>query len=173
MNCELRSKNSKARSCVAGVSALRHSISQRPVSAFILRNSQFQIPRAFTLVELMVVVAILSVLATIVTVSVTDYLTKGKQAAARTEIAQIASALQLFFTESDRYPDNDEGLALLSKPSPAHAHGILQGDLLDPWGKPYVYVHPGLHGAFDLCSYGANGQEGGTGTDSDLCNWTP
>ena len=127
--------------------------------------------RAFTLVELMVVVVILGVLATIVTVSVTDYLVKGKQSAAKTEIAQISNALQLFFTEQDRFPATDEGLALLKQASPAHPNGILQGDLLDPWGNEYVYVYPGLHGTFDICSYGANKQEGGTGGDADICSW--
>jgi general secretion pathway protein G len=127
--------------------------------------------RSFTLVELMVVVVIIGVLATVVTVSVTDYLIKGKQSATRAEIAQMANALQLFYTEFDRYPDNDEGLALLKKTSPTHPHGILQGDLLDPWGHEYIYVYPGLHGAFDVCSYGANGQEGGTGSDADICSW--
>lgn len=119
----------------------------------------------------MVVVVILGVLATIVTVSVTDYLVKGKQTAAKTEIAQIKQALQLFYTEADRYPSTDEGLALLVKPSTAHPNGLLQGDLLDPWGHAYVYVYPGVHGAFDLCSFGANGQEGGLGADEDLCTW--
>ena len=119
----------------------------------------------------MVVVVIIGLLATVVTVSVTDYLIKGKQSAARAEIAQISNALQLFYTESDRYPDNDEGLELLQKPNSAHPYGILQGDLLDPWGKAYVYVYPGLHGVFDLCSFGANGREGGTGADTDICSW--
>ena len=137
---------------------------------FDLRPSTFGIS-SFTLVELMVVVVILGVLATMVTVSVTDYLIQGKQSAARTEIAQISNALQLFYTEFDRYPDNDEGLALLKKPNAAHPHGILQGDLLDPWGYEYIYVYPGLHGAFDVCSYGANGQEGGIGGDGDICSW--
>jgi len=117
------------------------------------------------------VVVIIGVLATVVTVSVTDYLVKGKQSAARAEIAQISSALQLYFTEHDRYPDTDEGLALLTKPTPSNPHGLLQGDLLDPWGHEYVYVYPGTHGAFDICSYGANGIEGGTGGDSDVCSW--
>jgi len=125
----------------------------------------------FTLVELMVVVVILGVLATVVTVSVTDYLVKGKQNAARAEIAQIGNALQLFYTEADRYPDNEEGLALLKRTGPAHPNGILQGDLLDPWGHEYVYVHPGVHGAFDIVSYGADGQEGGTGAEADICSW--
>ena len=127
--------------------------------------------RGFTLVEIMVVVVIIGVLATVVTVSVTDYLVQGKQSAAKAEIAQIANALQLFYMEFDRYPDNDEGLAKLKEKSPTHPNGILQGDLLDPWGQPYVYVYPGVHGVFDVCGYGANKQEGGTGADKDICNW--
>ncbi len=126
----------------------------------------------FTLVELMVVVVIIGVLATVVTVSVTDYLIKGKQSAARAEIAQMSNALQLFYMEFDRYPGNDEGLAALTASSPSHPHGILQGDLLDPWGHEYLYVYPGIHGVFDVCSYGANGQEGGTGGDADISSWT-
>lgn len=125
---------------------------------------------AFTLVEVMVVVVIIGVMATVVTVSVTDFLVKGKQSAAKTEISQISGALQLFFTEHDRYPGTDEGLALLTQATPTNPHGVLQGDLQDPWGHDYIYVYPGVHGPFDLCSYGANGIEGGTGGDSDLCS---
>ena len=127
--------------------------------------------RAFTLVELMVVVVIIGIMATVVTVSVNDYLVTGKQAAARNEIAQISAALQLFYTENDRYPSNDEGLALLKKSTPAHPHGILQGDLFDPWGHDYTYLHPGVRGAFDIISYGADGQEGGTGANADIVSW--
>ena len=128
-------------------------------------------PLAFTLVELMVVVVIIGVLATIVTVSVNDYLVKGKQSAARAEIAQISNALQLFFIEHDRYPSNEEGLTVLRQKTPDHPGGILQGDLRDPWGYEYVYVYPGVHGVFDIVSYGANGQEGGISADADIVSW--
>ena len=120
----------------------------------------------------MVVVVLIGILATIVTVSVNDYLVKGKQSAANAEISQIKSALELFYTETDHYPSNDEGLALLLKPSASHPHGVLQGSLQDPWGHEYIYVYPGIHGAYDICSYGANGQEGGTGADADICSWS-
>ncbi len=138
---------------------------------FIIPHSSFFIRQAFTLVEVMVVVVILGVLATVVTVSVTDYLVKGKQNATKTEISQMSNALKLYYSETDRYPTSDEGLALLKQKTPDHPNGILQGDLDDPWGKAYVYVYPGLHGAFDICSYGANGQAGGTGGDADICSF--
>jgi general secretion pathway protein G len=125
----------------------------------------------FTLVELMVVVVIIGIMATVVTIKVTDYLVTSKQNVARSEVAQIANALELFYTENDRYPSNDEGLTLLTKPTPQHPSGILQGDLLDPWNHPFVYVYPGVHKTFDIVSYGANGVEGGTGADLDITSW--
>jgi general secretion pathway protein G len=120
----------------------------------------------------MVVVVILGILATTVTISVRDYLVTGKQSAAKQEIAQIVSALELFYLENDRYPTNQEGLAILLQKTEKHPDGLLRGgDLKDPWGHPYQYVHPGLHGTFDVVCYGADGREGGTGADSDLSSW--
>lgn len=126
---------------------------------------------AFTLVELMVVVVIIGIMATVVTVSVTDYLVTAKQNVARSEIATIKNALSLYFMQHDRYPSNDEGLAILKKSTPQHPSGILSSDLRDPWNNEYVYVHPGAHGAYDLLSYGADRQEGGIGADADIVGW--
>jgi len=125
----------------------------------------------FTLVELMVVVVIIGVMATVVTVSVTDYLVTAKQNVARSEIATIKNALQLFFMEHDRFPTYEEGLATLKKKTAQHAGGILTSDLKDPWNHDYIYVYPGTHGAFDLISYGADGQQGGTGSNEDVVSW--
>jgi general secretion pathway protein G len=119
----------------------------------------------------MVVIVILGLLASLVTVAVNDYLVTGKQAVAKSEIAQISNALQLYYTEFNQYPSNDEGLARLKQKTKAHPNGILQGDLLDPWGHEYAYVYPGLNGTFDILSYGANGQEGGDGADTDIVSW--
>jgi general secretion pathway protein G len=128
--------------------------------------------RGLTLVELMVVIVILGVLATTVTVSVRDYLITGKQSAAKQELTQLSAALELFYVEHNRYPTNDEGLATLLERTDAHPDGLLHGgDLNDPWGHPYQYVYPGLHGTFDLVCYGADGAEGGTGANADLCSW--
>ncbi len=127
--------------------------------------------RGFSLVELMVVVVILGLLATVVTVSVTDYLVKGKQTTARNEIALMKNALELYYMEANRYPSNDQGLALLKEKTPKHPNGILQGDLMDPWSNQYLYVYPGLHGTYDIVSLGADGQEGGEGADMDIVSW--
>ena len=128
--------------------------------------------RALTLVELMVVIVILGILATTVTLSVRDHLVSGKQSAAKQELAQIKAALELYFLEHDRYPTNDEGLAILVARNEKHPDGLLQGgDLKDPWGHPYEYVCPGVHGSFDLMCFGADGQEGGNGGSADLVSW--
>ena len=127
---------------------------------------------AFTLVELMVVVVIIGILAATVTLSVTDYLVSAKQNVARSEIATIRSALSVYYLENDRYPSNDEGLSALTRKRPEHPDGLLTGDVLDPWGRSYLYVYPGVHGTFDIVSFGADGQEGGTGADKDVTNWT-
>lgn len=126
---------------------------------------------AFTLVELMVVLVILGLLASVVTVSVNDYLITGRQTTARSEIAQIANAVELFYTEYGRYPSNEEGLAILKRKDQRHPAGIIQGDLQDPWGRDYLYIYPGLHGTFDILSYGADGQEGGDGDAMDIVSW--
>lgn len=125
-----------------------------------------------TLIELMVVVVILGILATTVTLSVRDYLQSGKRSAAQQELAQIVGGLELFFIETNRYPSNQEGLAILLEKSETHPDGLLRGgDLKDPWGHPYEYVYPGVHGTFDVVCYGADGREGGTGADADIASW--
>ena len=122
----------------------------------------------FTLVELMVVVVIVGVMATVVTLQVSDYLVTAKQNVARSELATIRSALELFFMENDRYPTMDEGLAVLAKHTPQHPSGLLSSDLADPWRRDYVYVYPGIHGPFELRSLGADGREGGSGANADV-----
>ena len=123
---------------------------------------------AFTLVELMVVVVIVGVMATVVTLQVSDYLVTAKQNVAKSELATIKSALELFFMENDRYPTTDEGLPILTKKTPKHPNGIVSSDLADPWGREYVYLFPGFNGPFELRSLGADGQEGGDGANMDI-----
>lgn len=128
--------------------------------------------RGMTLIEIMVVVVILGILATTVSISVRDYLVSGKRNAAKQELAQINSALELFYLENDRYPTAQEGLAILTAKTDKHPDGLLRGgDLNDPWGNPYEYIFPGVHGSFDLISFGGDGAEGGTGNDADITSW--
>lgn len=128
--------------------------------------------RALTLVELMVVVVIIGILATTVTISVREYLLTGKQSAAKQEVSQIVAALELFFVENDRYPSASEGLEILTRKTEKHPDGLLRGgDLNDPWGHPYEYLFPGLHGTFDVLCFGADGLEGGVGGNEDIVSW--
>lgn len=127
--------------------------------------------RGFTLVELMVVVVIVGMMATVVTISVSDYLVKAKQSVAKSDIATIKNALSLFYMEHDRYPTTDEGLAILKKKTAKNPNGIVQNELKDPWRHDYVYIFPGVHGSFDVVSFGADGQEGGEGADADITSW--
>lgn len=124
--------------------------------------------RGFTLVELMVVVVIIGVMATVVTLQVSDYLVTAKQNVAKSEIATIKSALELYYMQYDHYPTTDEGLAILSKKTPERPNGIISNDLRDPWGHEYVYVYPGVHGPFEILCLGADGKEGGAGADADI-----
>lgn len=119
----------------------------------------------------MVVIVIIGLLASVVTVNVRSYLNHAKQATAKQEIATIVKALETFNSRASRYPTNEEGLAILLKPSEFFSDSLLTGDiknLKDPWGHPYMYNSPGAKGPYDVISYGADGREGGEGADADI-----
>jgi general secretion pathway protein G len=133
--------------------------------------------RGFTLVEILVVITIIGLIMGLVGPRVLNYLTESKAKAAKIQIESFSSALDLFFLDTGRYPSGSEGLAaLVQRPGsiPAWNGPYLKGAVVptDPWGNPYIYRAPGQHGAYDLSSYGADGQEGGTGTAADITNWT-
>jgi general secretion pathway protein G len=107
---------------------------------------------------------------------VLNYLAESKVKAARIQVESFASSLDLFYLDAGRYPTTSEGLAALA----ARPGGIdaWNGPYLrtgqvpsDPWGRPYVYRSPGEHGPYDIVSYGADGQQGGTGTAADIESW--
>jgi general secretion pathway protein G len=132
----------------------------------------------FTLVEILVVITIIGLIMALVGPRVLNYLAESKVKTARIQIQSFASALDLFYLDAGRYPTSAEGLTVLVQPTGGIAawNGpYLKGGALpnDPWGKPYVYRSPGEHGVYDLISYGADGQEGGTGTNADIASWTP
>ena len=133
--------------------------------------------RGFTLIEILVVITIIGLIMGLVGPRVLNYLAEAKTKAAKIQIESFSGALDLFYLDTGRYPTNSEGLNALTQPpgSLTTWNGpYLKGSTVpaDPWGHPYVYRSPGQHGAYDIVSYGADGQEGGTGTASDVTSWT-
>ena len=133
--------------------------------------------RGFTLVEILVVITIIGLIMGMVGPRVLNYLTESKAKAAKIQIESFSSALDLYFLDTGRYPTSSEGLnALVQRPGSTLSWNgpYLKGGVVpaDPWGKPYVYRSPGQHGTFDIVSYGADGQEGGTGTGADITSWS-
>ena len=124
--------------------------------------------KAFSLVELMVVLIIIGLLAGVVTINARSYLLKARQHTARQEIATVVKALSTFYATYGRYPTNEEGLATLTKPSEKIPEPLLDGRLVDPWGHDYQYNSPGSKSPFEVISYGADGREGGDGVNADI-----
>ncbi len=132
----------------------------------------------FTLVEILVVIAIISLLAGVVLLNVAPQMGLGSQAAAKSQIQVFSSAIDTYRMAHGRYPTQQQGLeALVRKPSqePVPENypdgGYLNGRNipLDPWKRPYVYLCPGRQNEpFEILSYGADGEPGGSGGDADL-----
>jgi general secretion pathway protein G len=140
------------------------------------RRSAREGERGFTLVEILVVITIIGLIMGLVGPRVLNYLSDAKAKAARIQIASFSSALDLYFLDTGRYPTSSEGLgALVQRPGNTMAWNgpYLKGNVVptDPWGNAYVYRLPGQHGTYDIVSYGADGQEGGTGTATDITSW--
>jgi general secretion pathway protein G len=134
--------------------------------------------RGFTLIELMVVMLIIGVLAALIVPNVLERADDAKVTAAKTDISNLAQALKLYRLDNGRYPSQEQGLAaLVNKPTtePVPANWKKNLDLLpnDPWGKPYVYINPGVKGEIDVMSFGADGQAGGEGKNADIGSWQP
>jgi general secretion pathway protein G len=130
----------------------------------------------FTLLELLVVLAIIALLVGVVAPRVIQYLGKAKTDTARTQLHNVMTALNLYRLDAGNYPAQAEGLgALITKPASAAiwTGPYLQNEkgLLDPWGEPFQYRLPGQHGEYDLFSYGADKAEGGEGEDQDVVSW--
>jgi general secretion pathway protein G len=116
---------------------------------------------AFSLVEVMIVVVIIGLMATVVTYATMGYLEKAKKQKARADLATLSGAVDSFYLKESRFPTNQEGLKILA---PEFVKVLPN----DPWGHPYQYVSPGKNGPYDILSFGADGREGGTGGDADV-----
>ena len=133
--------------------------------------------RAFTIVELLVVILIISMLAAFVAPKMFRGLGKAKRDIAKAKMAIIEDALLKFYSDCERYPDDSEGLdVLIVAPSDLeekwNGRYLKPSEILDPWGNPYIYVAEGQinPGSFDLISMGADGQEGGEEGNEDIYN---
>ena len=129
----------------------------------------------FTLIEVMIVVVILGLLATVIMPKILNRPEQVKRARAVFDIRNIQSALALFKTDTGRFPTTSEGLAaLVSNPGIKGytPDGYLEKAPIDPWGNPFVYMAPGQHNKdYDLESFGKDGEQGGTADDADIESW--
>ena len=142
----------------------------------IRRKSGRRRDGGFTLLEMLVVLAIMGLLAAIIAPQVLKYLGSSRTQTAKVQIQNIDAALQLYRLDVGRFPTQEEGLAaVMAAPSTAAGWNgpYLQKStaLTDPWGQPYQYRNPGKHGEVDIYSLGSDKAEGGSGEASDVGNW--
>jgi general secretion pathway protein G len=120
----------------------------------------------FTLVELMVVIVIIGLLATVVVINVMPAQDTARMRKAQADIATLEQGVEMYRLNRMNYPGSGDGLQALV------TEGFIKRLPDDPWGNPYRYATPGRGGqAFDIYSYGADGREGGEGDDADIGNW--
>ena len=120
--------------------------------------------KGFSLIELLVVLVIISLLVALVAPKFLGHVDTAKQQDAQAQIALLGQALDIYRLENHKYPTTEEGLEVL--------RDYLKKDLPeDPWDNEYVYTSPGLHGDYDLVSYGADNAEGGEENDMDIVSW--
>jgi len=135
-------------------------------------------PRGFTLIEIVVAVAILAILSSVVAIKVIGNVDTAQIAKAKSDIQSLSSALNMYKLNNFHYPSTDQGLrALVEKPGgePEAANwqsgGYVERLAKDPWNREYQYLSPGQHGEFDVYSLGKDGQPGGEGANADIGNW--
>ena len=137
---------------------------------------KYQAHRGFTLLEVMVVVAILAILAALIVPKIISRPDDARVIAAHQDIASLAQALKLYRLDTQRYPSTEQGLqALVERPAGASTNwktgGYLERLPQDPWGNAYRYLNPGIHGEIDISSFGVDGAPGGEGNDADIGSW--
>jgi general secretion pathway protein G len=135
----------------------------------------------FTLLEILIVITILGILASLVAVRLMDRPGEARALKAEMDIKTLETALKLYKLDNAFYPTTEQGLnALVEKPTTGRIPmkwregGYLEKEVVpkDPWGNDYLFLSPGAHNRdFDLWSYGADGEEGGEGENADVSNW--
>lgn len=158
---------------------LQHS-STPTLNGGIMMRHRFGGTFGFTLIELMVVIVILGILAGLIVPRIMGRPEEARRMKARIQIESIETTLKLYKLDNGYYPDTEQGLQALVEP-PAVGQlprawregGYLEKGKVpnDPWGNEYVYLCPGIHGDYDLISYGADGEPGGENKDQDINSW--
>lgn len=163
--------------------ASREALRLAPVHGPRKGNPKFRHPvpsgprRAFTLIEILVVVAVIAILATLVAPNVFQHVGAAKETTAKSQIEILGAALDAYRLHVGRYPTTAEGLgALWSRPAGvASWRGpyLRKAAPVDPWGNPYLYESPGTvnRESYDLLSLGADGRRGGEGENADVTSW--
>ena len=137
--------------------------------------------KGFTFIELMVVIVILGILATLIVPKIMGRPEEARRVKALVDIQGLETALKLYSLDNGYYPSTEQGIeALVELPASGQLpRAWREGGYLDksrvpkdPWGNEYIYLSPGEHGSFDLLSYGADGQPGGEGKNEDISNWS-
>ncbi len=134
--------------------------------------------KGFSLIEIMVVLVIIGMLASIVGPNVINVLSSGNKQKVKADFSSFETALKMYKVENYIYPNSEQGLdALVSKPTSAPeprnypAEGYIPKLPNDPWGNPYQYISPGDSKPYDIYSLGADGINGGEGDDADMSVW--
>lgn len=153
-----------ARASEGGFAASRARLSRR-------------VAHGFTLIELMVVIVILGVLGTLVVPRLMSKPDEARVTAAKTNLSSIMQALDMYRLDNQRYPTAEQGLVALAvrptaAPVPNNWKQYLKEAPVDPWGRPYVFLNPGIKAEIDVMSYGADGQQGGEGVNADIGSWS-
>ena len=133
----------------------------------------------FTLIELLVVIAIIATLAAVVAPSIFGNVAEARRSAAKSQLQILALALDQYRLDNDAYPTSEQGLAALRVPPTGITSAAWRGPYLrqeiplDPWGRPYLYLAPGIANptAYDLYTLGRDAAVGGAGEDADLTAW--
>lgn len=130
----------------------------------------------FSLIEIMVVVVILGILASIVVPKILSRPDEARMVKAKQDTLAIQNSLDLYKLDNGFYPSTDQGLLALvekptSSPEPHNWKKYLQSLPKDPWGRDYLYLNPGQHSDVDVFTYGADGQPGGEGVNGEIGNW--
>lgn len=138
--------------------------------------ARLALKRGFTLIELMVILVVIGVLAALIVPNVLDRADDSRVTAARTDVNQLLQALRLYRLDNQMHPTTEQGLqALVTRPTtaplPPNWRPYLERLPTDPWGHPYQYLNPGVHGPVDVFSFGADGRPGGEGINAFIGSW--